>query len=115
MKHPFRDLGLILALAAFWAVSGYVVGLSIELFLGLLGLTPPTLTVILASVNVIIGMLLFKGITHDPTAERIFFEGPEPEGEGDLRIGCLWGLPLTLLLIGLQLLVVTILLRVFFK
>lgn len=72
MKHPFRDLGLILGLAAFWAISGYVVGVSVELFLELLGLTPLTLTVMLASVNVIMGMLLFKGITHDPTAERIF-------------------------------------------
>lgn len=99
MKRLLRDLGLILALAGLWAISGYVIGVAIEAF----GLPYPPIKIILASLNVIIGMMLFKGITHDPTAERLFFEGPRDDSEGDIRIGCLWLMPAGLLFFGLLL------------
>jgi uncharacterized membrane protein len=112
MKRLLRDLALILVLAGLWAVSGYMIGVALETA----GISYPPLKVILASLNVIMGMLLFQGITRDPTAERIFFNGPEPDGEGDMRVGCLWLIPASLLFFGLLMWVWAIILRfVLFK
>ena len=96
MKRPLRDLMLILILAALWAAGGYAIGIAVET----LGIDYP-LGIIFASLNLILGMGLFLNITRDPTADRIFFEGPNPDGEGDLRIGCLWAIPMGLLIFGL--------------
>ena len=113
MKHLLRDLGLILGLAALWAIGGYAIGTAIEFIIETLNGDVYSMGIILASVNVIIGMLLFKGITRDPTAERIFFNGPSNEGEGDIRVGCVWFLPTTLLLYGLLMGLVALLFRFF--
>jgi hypothetical protein len=59
--------------------------------------------IILGSLNLLLGLLFFLGITRDPTAERIFFEGPRPSEEGLVEIGCLWALPVSFLLFGLWL------------
>jgi hypothetical protein len=114
MNRLTRDLILILALAALWAISGYAIGEAIKFFVEGFGVTILPLGVILASINLIIGMLLFKGITRDPTAERIFFEGPEKKGEGNLNVGCLWVMPVSLLLIGLYVWLVVGILRLIF-
>lgn len=97
MNRLLRDLGLILALALLWALGGYLIGLGVEIAL----IPYPPLKIILASLNVIIGLTLFLGITRDPTAERLFFEGPAVNQEGDIRVGCLWMIPASLVLIGL--------------
>ena len=107
MNRLLRDLGLILALAGLWAISGYLIGLAIEI-----GVIPyPPLKVILASVNVIFGLMLFLGITRDPTAERIFFEGPRRNEEGLPAVGCLWAMPASLLILGLMMWLVALILR----
>jgi hypothetical protein len=82
---------LILALAGLWGASGYVIGAVIET----IGFDDYSFSTIFASLNLIIGMSLFLGITKDPTAERIFFEGPgkDDEGRGYPQIGCLWLMP----------------------
>jgi len=113
MNRLLRDLALILVLAGLWAVSGYVMGAAIEIIIEVFDLGPYPLRVIVASVNVIIGLLLFKGIIRYPTAERLFFEGPGDEDEGDLRVGCLWIVPATLLLYSLLAWFVAILFRLF--
>ena len=79
------------------------------------GLPYPPLKVILASLNVIIGILLFLGITRDPTAERIFFEGPRENEAGRPAIGCLWLMPVSLLVLGLVMWLVAIILRLMFE
>ena len=111
MNRLLRDLGLILVLAALWAISGYAIGAAIEITGEMLDIGPYPFKVIMASINVIIGLLLFKGITRDPTAERLFFEGPNHEEEGDFRIGCLWVLPASLLLFGLLMWLWAVILR----
>lgn len=111
MKRLLRQAGKIVALAIFWALGGFAIGLAFEAA----GIHYPPLKFILASLNVIWGMLLFQGITRDPTAERLFFEGPEPEGEGDIRVGCLWLLPAALMVWGLVMWVIALLLRLFLE
>lgn len=108
MKH-WRDVGSVLFLAALWAISGYVLGLTIEV----MGIPYPVST-IFASLNVMIGMFLFLGVTSNPRFERIFFEGPRVDDEGYLPVGCLWVIPLNFLVIGLPMLFVVTLLRLIF-
>ncbi len=110
MKHLLRDLTLILALASLWSVGGYAIGVAIE---AILEINYP-IGIIVASLNLILGLTLFLGITHDPTAERIFFKGPESDELGLPAIGCLWLLPLGLLIFGLLMWFVAILMRLIF-
>ncbi len=110
MKRLLRDLSLILILAGLWAISGYMIGLALET----VGISYPPLKIILASINVVIGMMLFQGVTRDPTGARMFFEGPEHDAEGDIRVGCLWMLPASLLIFGTVMWIVGLLLRFFF-
>lgn len=110
MNRYLRDLLLILVLAALWAGSGYAIGVGIEAMFK----TGYAVGPIVASLNVILGLSLFLGITNDPTAERIFFEGPRPNEPGLPQIGCLWILPLSLLVIGLMLWFVALLVRFIF-
>lgn len=105
----WRDVGSILSLAAIWAISGYVFGLTVEI----MGIPYP-IGNILASLNVIIGMFLFLGVTKNPRFERIFFEGPRPTDEGYMPVGCLWVIPLNFLVIGLPMLLVVTILRLIF-
>lgn len=105
-----RDLLFILALGALWAGSGYVIGRVGEA----MGLDYP-LGVIFASLNTILGMSLFLGITKDPTADRIFFEGPRPNEGGRWSIGCLWVMPVSLLILGLGMWVVAVVLRLIYE
>ncbi len=110
MKHLLRDLALILALASLWSVGGYAIGLAIQA----MGVAYPPLKIIFASLNVIIGLVLFLGITRDPTANRIFFEGPRLNESGLPAIGCLWLAPISLLIFGLASWLVTIFMRFIF-
>src|SRR5262245_59145892 len=98
MNRLFRDLILILIFAGLWAVSGYMIGVALEI----IGFDINRLGIILASVNVILGMTLFLRITRDPTAERIFFKGPDVDVDRRAypQIGCLWMLPIVLLIYG---------------
>jgi hypothetical protein len=111
-KRLLRDLALILLLAGFWAVSGYMIGAALET----IGFDTYRLSVILASINLILGMTLFLRITKDPTAERIFFQGPEQDTDrrGYPQIGCLWLLPIVLLIYGASMWFWAIILRLIF-
>jgi|JFJP01.1.fsa_nt_gi hypothetical protein len=95
MKY-IHDAGWIIILALFWAISGYVIGAAFE-YVGV----PYRVGLMLASVNVIIGMLLLKGVISDSFGDRMFFEGPKGNDDGgDIRVGCLWLIPANWLLIG---------------
>lgn len=85
MNRRLRDVALILGLAGLWAVGGYLIGSALVDF----GLDRYPLGVIVASVNIIIGMLWLKGLIRDPLGDRMFFEGPMPDEDGDMRVGCL--------------------------
>lgn len=107
MKPILRHVLRLLALATFWGLSGYMIGAAIAAAFYLIY----PVGVILGSLNLILGMLLFLGITRDPTAERIFFEGPHPNESGRVEVGCLWALPVSLLLYGLWLWVLVFFVR----
>lgn len=109
MKLSWQDMGLMLFLAILWGGGGYVVGIALQSS----GILYPPLSVILAGVNLVIGLMLFLGVTKDPTAERMFFEGPAVDEDGDVRIGCLWLLPASILVFGLTMWVGAILARFF--
>lgn len=112
--NRLRDFGLILALALLWAGSGYALGAALEALIPV-PFTTYSPSLLLAGLNLLIGLLLFKRMINDPTTERFFFEGPKNDNEGDLRIGCLWVAPLALLVYSALSWLVAVLLRLFVK
>jgi len=113
MKN-LRDLGLILALAILWAGSGYAIGIAFKTVIGV-QFTTYSPRLLLGCLNLIVGLLWLKGMISEPTTERLFFEGPKNDNEGDIRIGCLWVAPLALLVYSGFMWLATILLRLFAK
>ena len=111
MKRLLWDLVLILALAALWTAGGYFTGAALET----IGFDTYRLSIILASLNVILGMSLFLGMTKDPTANRMFFETGFPIRPMHPRVGCLWGLPLMLLLVGVSMWIWALILHFIFS
>jgi hypothetical protein len=110
MNRPLRDLLLIAFLVLVWGGSGYIIGAALTT-LGLseaLGL--PRLEVIGAALNVIAGMFALAVVNGSPELRRFFYEGPDEKG-GNAAIGCLWGLPLALLIGGLMMWLMAALLR----
>ena len=99
MKKLLHDLRLILVLGLLWAGSGYFIGTAFVAC----GLESYPLGIMVASGNLIIGMLWLKGIISDPLGDRLFFEGPGPDEDGNFRIGCLWVMPVMFSFIGLLL------------
>ena len=91
-----RMAGLIIGMTSLWAVGGFMTGLALET----IGFNSYRLSVACMSINVLLGLFLFKDITREPQTERYFFEnGPL----GDLHhptVGCLWMFPLLLIILG---------------
>ena len=90
-----RNILLILALAAFWCVSGIVVGYSLNALFDGAWVAP------CASLNVIAGMLLLLFITRNEQARRIFYEGPRANESGLILLAFLWAIPVILLFLGI--------------
>ena len=99
MKQRFQELGWIIGLAILWGISGYLIGTALQA----VGLNSYPLGIIVASVNVILGMLWLKDVIHDPTGDKMFFQGPARDEPGDVRVGCLWAVPFGLAFIGVML------------
>jgi hypothetical protein len=90
-----RHFLLILALAAFWGVSGLMVGLGIRAILG------AEVVFTCALLNVIMGLLLLLLTTRSERARRIFYEGPRGNEEGVIGLAFLWAVPIVLVFLGL--------------
>jgi hypothetical protein len=104
-----RDFGLIIALATFWGISGYVIGWGLE-SLGL----PYHIRMLLAPINMIVGLVGILFVTRSPRLRQIFYEGPDNRG-GDIAVGCLWAVPISLFLWGLLMLIAATVSRFFTK
>ncbi len=110
MDQRLRELGKILALAGLWAVSGYLIGLALEI----IGFDTYRLAIIIASLNVILGMMIFLRNTNDPADERAFFETSIIFSPGEPNVGCLWLMPLIALTLGVSMWIWAIILRLIF-
>jgi hypothetical protein len=86
---------LILALAVFWGVSGLVVSFGLNAMFG------GDWAMFCTSLNVIAGMLMLLLTTRNPTARRIFYEGPRGQEPGLLILALLWGFPVVLIFAGI--------------
>jgi hypothetical protein len=89
-----RHYLLILALAAFWGISGLVVGLGVRAIFG------GEVVFTCASLNVIIGLLLLLITTRNEHARRLFYEGPRGDEEGLVPLAFLWAVPIILVFVG---------------
>lgn len=110
MYRLLRDLALILALAGLWALGGYLIGWALEI----IGFDTYRLGIALAAVNVIIGMALFLRMTKDAATDRAFFESSLTLRPGDPKAGCLWLMPLIVLIYGASMWVWALLLGLIF-
>jgi len=110
MNRWWRDLMLILSLAGLWALGGYLIGSALEV----IGFDTYRLGMILAAINVIVGMLLFLWLTREPAADRLFFGRARPDDPFTPAVGCLWIIPLLSLLVGLSMWFWAIILRLIF-
>jgi hypothetical protein len=79
-----RQYLLILALAAFWGISGLVASFGLNAMFG---------------GNA--GLLLLLIATRNPDARRIFYEGPRGEEPGVLFLALLWVFPIVLVFAGM--------------
>lgn len=89
-----KDVPLILALAALWTLSGFLIGLAIEALFGTPWVIPCT------ALNLIAGMVMLLLVTRDDRARRMFYEGPREDELGSPLVGLLWAFPLTLMIIA---------------
>ncbi len=110
MIRLLKEAALILVLAGLWAAGGYFTGAALET----IGFDAYRWGIILAALNVILGMSLFLGVTKDPAAERIFFRQAKPDDIGYAVVGCLWLLPLLWLIFGVSMWFWALVLRLIF-
>ena len=90
-----RKLLLILALAAFWGVSGIVMGFALNALIAGGWVVP------CASLNIMIGLGLLLLTTRNEQARRMFYEGPRGDEPGFVPLALLWAFPVVLVFLGL--------------
>jgi len=107
-----QAIKIILILAAWWAVGGYLIGLALET----IGFDAYRFGLMLAAINVIIGLVLFLFLTRDPESEALFFRGPFQNFATEARpsIGCLWILPTLVFLYGVTMWLWAVIIRLIF-
>ena len=100
MNPYLKIVTRILAYSGLWFAGGYMAGAALET----IGFTGYSWSIILASLNLLCGLGLFKIVTDNPTFERIFFEdkvrGINTDHAAYRVVGALWSLPLMLLIVG---------------
>ncbi len=100
MNNPYLHiLSRLLGYAGLWIMGGYMAGMALET----IGFTGHQWSIILAALNLLLGLALFKIVTDDPTLERIFFNLTKtpPDHIGYKIVQSLWILPFVLLFTGL--------------
>jgi len=96
MKPYSNILIRIVLLASLWATGGYTAGVSLEI----IGFDGYSWSTILVALNVLIGILLLKGIISDPEEDYTFFEKPVSYDPNRPLVGCLWLMPAMLIVVG---------------
>jgi hypothetical protein len=86
----------VIAFAALWFLAGYLATLLVGHF-SELPLNPAQFGLI----SVLIGLIALVSRLQTEQGRQLFFEGPEPDEDGDLILGCLWAIPLQVLLVTL--------------
>ncbi|MFN8492696.1 MAG: hypothetical protein U0350_34155 [Caldilineaceae bacterium] len=75
-----KGIGLILTLAAIWAVTGALVGLGLNSLAGGEWIIP------CGSLNVAVGMTLLQLVTRNEAARRLFYDGEREEEQLSLGV-----------------------------
>lgn len=64
-------------------------------------MTSYSVRIIIATFNMITGLVLLQLVIHYPDARHIFYDGPSEREEGLVVIGLIWAFPLSVLVIAL--------------
>jgi hypothetical protein len=86
----------ILGFAALWFLAGYLSALLVGRFVNL-----PWGPVQFGLLGLIVGLVALVPKLQSEHGRRLFFEGPEIDEDGDPILGCLWLIPLQILLLTL--------------
>jgi hypothetical protein len=111
MKEYLNILVRITSLAILWASGGYMIGLALEA----IGFTGYPFPVIIASLNVIFGMIFFRSMISYRFVDEAFFEGAKPNEPGYLIVGWLWMLPTLSVIVGTSMWFWAIILRLLMR
>ena len=101
MDKYFTILIRIIGLAILWATGGYMIGAALET----IGFTGYPYPIIVASLNVIFGLLLFKSMISyqfidEAFFDKAFFERAKPNDSGYVIAQGLWFLPCLAIILG---------------
>lgn len=91
-----KSLWPIVGLAILWALAGAVVGVGLSSIYGGDWAIP------CSTLNMVTGLILLLMVTRNPTARKIFYEGPSHEEERSLLVAILWALPVAAALAGVM-------------
>lgn len=92
-----KTLLQIALLAVLWVLSGATLGAVLSAIgVGAI-LNLPSLSIICAAANGLIGLALLRIAMSDREAWRVFVHGPDQKG-GHALVGCLWVAPIALFL-----------------
>lgn len=86
----------IIAFATLWFLSGYLAALLLGRFVDL-----PFGPVQFGLLGMIIGLMALLPRLQTEQGRRLFYEGPEVGEDGDPILGCLWFIPVQILLFTL--------------
>ena len=85
-----------IAFAVLWFLAGFFAALLLGQFINL-----PFNAVQCGLMSLLVGLVAFMLKLQSEQGRRMFYEGPEPGEDGDVVLGCLWVIPLQILLFTL--------------
>lgn len=86
----------LIALAGLWFLAGYLSTLLLNRFIEL-----PFRPVQFGLLSLLLGLGALVSRLQTERGRRLFYEGPAPEEDGDVLLGCLWVFPFQILLFSL--------------
>lgn len=77
----------------FWFLAGYVPAFLLEQFISL-----PFKPSQFGLLGLLVGLVLLASLTRTEQGRRLFYEGPTGDEDSNPLIGCLWAVPVFLIL-----------------
>jgi len=87
----------IILFAGLWFLAGYLSTLLVGRFINL-----PFGPIQFGLLSMLIGLVALVPKLQTEQGRRLFYDGPEPNEDGDFILGCLWVIPFQILLFTLM-------------
>ena len=77
-----------------WFLAGFALAASLNLFIAL-----PLRNYECGLLTMLVGLISLLPLVNNETGRHLFFDGPDPDEDGDPLIGCLWIAPIEMILL----------------